>query len=136
MTETQFEPGLIASLLAMQRGEITEHHIYKKIAAAQKDPHNREVLNRIAQDELGHYGIWKRYTQQDVAPNTPRIWFYYLIARVFGITFAIKLMEGVERRAQFYDKVLIDRIPEIQTILTNEETHERELSLPSSMKSD
>ncbi|HWS21358.1 MAG TPA: VIT1/CCC1 transporter family protein [Methanoregula sp.] len=127
MTETRFEPALIASLLAMQRGEITEHHIYTKIAAAQKDPHNREVLTRIAQDELGHYGIWKRYTHQDIDPNTARIWFYYLIARVFGITFAIKLMEGVEKRAQSYDKALIDKIPEIQTILTNEETHEREL---------
>jgi VIT1/CCC1 family predicted Fe2+/Mn2+ transporter len=127
MTETLFEPELIASLLTMQRGEITEHHIYKKIAVAQKDPHNREVLTRIAQDELGHYGIWKRHTHRDVAPNTPRIWFYYLIARVFGITFAIKLMEGVEKRAQSYDKVLIDKIPEIQMILTNEETHEREL---------
>jgi VIT1/CCC1 family predicted Fe2+/Mn2+ transporter len=62
-----------------------------------------------------------------VAPNTSRIWFYYLIARVFGITFAIKLMEGMERRAQSYDRVFIDKIPEIQTILTNEETHEREL---------
>jgi VIT1/CCC1 family predicted Fe2+/Mn2+ transporter len=62
-----------------------------------------------------------------VAPNTSRIWFYYLIARVFGITFAIKLMEGVEKRAQSYDKALIDKIPEIQTILTNEEIHEREL---------
>jgi VIT1/CCC1 family predicted Fe2+/Mn2+ transporter len=111
----------------MQRGEITEHYIYTKIAAAQKDTHNREVLTRIAQDEIGHYGIWKRYTQQDVVPNTRRIWFYYLIARVFGITFAIKLMEGVEKRAQSYDKALIDKIPEIQTILTNEEIHEREL---------
>jgi len=127
MTETMFEPELIATLLAMQRGEITEHHIYNKIAAAQKDPHNRDVLNRIAQDELGHYGIWKRYTHQDVEPDTPRVWFYYLIARVFGITFAIKLMEGVEKRAQSYDKALINKIPEIQTILTNEEIHEREL---------
>ena len=127
MTEPTFEPALIATILTLQQGEITEHHIYTKIAAAQKDPHNREVLTRIAEDELGHYGIWKRYTHQDVAPNTPRIWFYYLIARVFGITFAIKLMEGVEKRAQSYDKVLIGKIPEIQTILTNEETHEREL---------
>jgi VIT1/CCC1 family predicted Fe2+/Mn2+ transporter len=122
-----FDPALIPTLLVMQRGEITEHYIYKKIAAAQKDTHNREVLTRIAQDEIGHYGIWKRYTQQDVVPNTRRIWFYYLIARVFGITFAIKLMEGVEKRAQSYDKALIDKIPEIQTILTNEEIHEREL---------
>ena len=127
MTDTQRDQHYSATLLALQRGEITEHHIYTKIAAAQKDPHNREVLTRIAGDELGHYGIWKRYTHQDVAPDTPRIWFYYLIARVFGITFAIKLMEGVEKRAQSYDKALIDRIPEIQTILTNEETHEREL---------
>jgi VIT1/CCC1 family predicted Fe2+/Mn2+ transporter len=127
MTEPPFEPALIATLIAMQRGEITEYHIYKKIAAAQKDPRNQDVLNRIAEDELRHYGIWKRYTRQDVSPDIPRIWFYYLIALVSGITFAIKLMEGVEKRAQSYDKTLIDTIPEIQTILTNEETHEREL---------
>ena len=127
MTEPPFEPALIATLIAMQRGEITEYHIYKKIAAAQKDPRNRDVLTRIAEDELRHYGIWKRYTRQDVSPDIPRIWFYYLIALVSGITFAIKLMEGVEKRAQSYDKTLIDKIPEIQTILTNEETHEREL---------
>ena len=127
MTETIFEPALISTILAMQKGEITEYHIYKKIAAVQKDPHNREVLTRIAMDELGHYGIWKQYTNQDVEPDTSRIWFYYLIARVLGITFAIKLMEGVEKRAQEYDKTLIHKIPEIQTILTNEETHEREL---------
>jgi VIT1/CCC1 family predicted Fe2+/Mn2+ transporter len=127
MNEPLLEPLLMKNLLIMQQGEITEYHIYTKIAAAQKDPHNREVLTRIAHDELGHYGIWKQYTHQDVAPNTSRIWFYYLIARIFGITFAIKLMEGVEKRAQSYDKALIDTIPEIRTILTNEETHEREL---------
>jgi vacuolar iron transporter family protein len=127
MSEPPSDPSLKATLLAMQCGEITEHHIYAKIAAVQKNPHNREVLARIAEDELGHYGIWKQYTHQDVAPGTPRIWFYYLIARVFGITFAIKLMEGVERRAQSYDTSLVDTIPEIQTILEHERTHEREL---------
>jgi demethoxyubiquinone hydroxylase (CLK1/Coq7/Cat5 family) len=113
MTDPPFEPALIATLIAMQRGEITEYHIYKKIAAAQKDPHNQDVLTRIAEDELRHYGVWKRYTRQDVSPDIPRIWFYYLIALVSGITFAIKLMEGVEKRAQSYDKTLIDKIPEI-----------------------
>ncbi|MDD1696370.1 MAG: VIT1/CCC1 transporter family protein [Methanoregula sp.] len=127
MTDSTFDPSLAATLLSMQKGEITEYHIYTKIAAVQKDPHNREVLNRIAQDELGHYGIWKQYTHRETGPNNAKIWFYYLIARVFGITFAIKLMEGVEKRAQSYDKNLINTIPEIQTILTNEENHEREL---------
>jgi VIT1/CCC1 family predicted Fe2+/Mn2+ transporter len=36
-------------------------------------------------------------------------------------------MEGVEKRAQSVDKDLIGTIPEIQTILANEEIHEREL---------
>ena len=127
MTEPPPDPSLMATLLALQCGEITEHHIYTKIANVQKNAHNLEVLARIAEDELVHYGIWKRYTHQDVAPRTSRIWFYYLIARVFGITFAIKLMEGVERRAQSFDTSLVDSIPEIQTILANEISHEREL---------
>ena len=127
MTAQQVDPELIDYLRALQQGEITEHYIYKKIAAGQRNPHNREVLERIAQQELGHYAIWKRYTQKDVAPVTLRIWFYYLIARGFGMTFAIKLMEGVEKRAQGYDQALVDRVPEAREILTNEENHEREL---------
>ena len=127
MTPTPDDPQLIKTLLAMQQGEITEHHIYTKIASVQKDPHNREVLERIARQELGHYAIWKGYTHQDVAPVTLRIWYYYLIARILGITFAIKLLEGVEKRAQGYDQALLDRIPETRQILINEENHEREL---------
>jgi hypothetical protein len=52
----------------------------KKIAAAHQDPHNREVLEQITRQELGHYEIWKEYTRQDVPPDRLRIWFYYLIA--------------------------------------------------------
>lgn len=127
MTLPQVDPGLTTTLLALQKGEITEYHIYQKIAAAQKDPHNREVLDRIASQELGHYQVWKRYTRQDVPPATLRIWFYYLIARVFGMTFAVKLMEGVEKRAQVNDLGLTDQIPESREILVNEENHEQEL---------
>jgi VIT1/CCC1 family predicted Fe2+/Mn2+ transporter len=127
MTTPLVEPALISTLLALQKGEITEYHIYTRIAEMTGDARNRDVLTRIAQDELGHYTLWKKYTHQDVAPGTLRIWFYYLIARVFGMTFAIKLMEGVERRAQGYDQALVDQIPEIQEILKNEETHEKEL---------
>jgi VIT1/CCC1 family predicted Fe2+/Mn2+ transporter len=127
MTGIQDDPKLIQTLISMQKGEITEHHIYKKIASAQKDPHNREVLERISQQEMGHYAIWKGYTHQDVAPATLRIWFYYLTARIFGITFAIKLLEGVEKRAEGYDQALLDKIPETRQILINEQNHEREL---------
>jgi rubrerythrin len=51
------------SVLMAQRNEITEHHIYKKLAKTQENnPHNQDVLNRIAEDELRHYTFWKTHT--------------------------------------------------------------------------
>jgi VIT1/CCC1 family predicted Fe2+/Mn2+ transporter len=115
------------NVLARQKSEITEHHIYTEIAAATSDEHNRDVLLHIAQEELGHYEIWKRYTHQDVAPDRFRIAYYCGIARVLGLTFAIKLMEGVESRAQKSDAGLIAAIPEMPAMLAHEEAHEKEL---------
>jgi len=127
MPEITTDQKNIATLLSLQKGEITEYLIYTKIAATITESHNREVLTRIAADELAHYGIWKRYTRQDVAPDTLRVWYYYSIARLLGMTFAIKLMEGVEKRAQSADQALPFTVPEIAGILKNEEVHEREL---------
>ncbi len=117
----------LAILLSLQKSEITEHVIYTKIAANSIDPHNREVLTRIAAEELDHYRIWKRYTKQDIAPDLLRVWFYYLIAWLLGMTFTLKLMEGVEKRAQSVDQALPFTIPEHAIILKNEVDHEREL---------
>ena len=117
----------VKKILPLQRSEITEHHIYTKIAAATPEPGNRDVLTRIAAQELEHYGIWKRYTKQEVAPDRKRIWYYYLVARIFGMTFAIKLMEGIEHRAQSVDQSFIDLIPEMPQILVNERAHEQDL---------
>ena len=114
-------------IAVLQRNEITEHHIYQKIAQVTADAHNREVLTRIAGEEMQHYGIWKQYTGRDVSPDRFRIWYYYLIARLFGMTFAIKLMEGVEQGAQAGDATLLAEIPELPSMLANEAKHEREL---------
>ncbi|MDO9323873.1 MAG: VIT1/CCC1 family protein, partial [Methanoregula sp.] len=127
MPEITTDKKNIAILLSLQKGEITEHLIYTKLAATTTEPHNREVLMRIAGEELAHYGIWKRYTHRDIAPDTLRVWFYYAIARLLGLTFAIKLLEGVEKRAQSADLAIPFTIPEIAGILKNEEVHEREL---------
>lgn len=114
-------------LRAFQKNEITEYHIYTKIAAVTPEPGNRDVLMRIAHEELGHYHIWRRYTGQDVEPDRLRIVLYYLAARVFGMTFAIRLMEGVEQRAQMVDQSEFTIIPEMSRILADEESHERDL---------
>jgi vacuolar iron transporter family protein len=127
MEQVPVDPHILKAILASQRAEITEHHIYTRIASVTRDTHNRSVLERIANEELGHYAIWKQYTQRDVAPDSIRIVFYYLVARLLGITFTLKMMESVEKRAQTPDPVLISAIPEIPAMLAREEEHEREL---------
>jgi vacuolar iron transporter family protein len=121
------DPALIARIIPAQKAEITEHLIYTKLAAVTTDPHNRDILTRIADEELGHYRLWKRYTGRDVGPDTLRIWWYYLMARVLGITFALKLMEHVEQRAQNADATLLSSVPEYAAIVVNEERHEQAL---------
>ncbi|MFP4056006.1 MAG: VIT1/CCC1 transporter family protein [Candidatus Brocadiia bacterium] len=115
------------ALLTAQRNEITEHLIYRKLARCQKDPHNRDVLERIAQDERRHHDQWKEHTGQDVRPDVPRIWFYTLIARLLGLTFSIKLMEKGEDRAQKGYREVADAVPEADSIAADEEEHEQQL---------
>jgi VIT1/CCC1 family predicted Fe2+/Mn2+ transporter len=127
MIEKPLTQKTSATLLNLQQAEITEYRIYQKIAAATTDPHNREILTRIAEQENEHYLIWKKYTGQDVAPDLYRVWYYYLLARILGITFAIKLMEGIEKRAQHVYREIGTIIPEVNEIVAHEEAHEREL---------
>jgi len=127
MSKGSTESAALDKLTYLQRGEITEHRIYTRIAGSTRDAHNREVLSRIASQEYEHYLIWKKYTARDVAPDSYRVWFYYLLARAFGITFAIKLMEGIEKRAQLVYHEIGMVIPEVKEIIAHEEAHEREL---------
>ena len=113
-------------LLEFQRSEITEHEIYKRLAQKTKGK-NREVLEHIANDELGHYRVWKRHTGVEVPPNRFKVWFYLLVAKIFGLTFAIKMMEAAEKEAEeVYEKVR-EVIPNTDEILKDELRHENEL---------
>ena len=114
-------------ICSFQKNEITEHFIYSKLAAIEKKPGNRDILGRIASDELKHYNIWKKYTGKDIAPDRFLIWKYFLIARVFGLTFGLKLMEGGEEKAQEAYGQIVASAPEAAQISSEEEAHEREL---------
>ncbi len=114
-------------LLVYQKNEITEHHIYQRLARAIKSPENRRVLGKIADDELRHYRAWRSYTQQDVEPDKLKIWRYYLISRIFGFTFGVKLMEAGEEDAQDSYEQLPGTIPEAEAIIRDENEHENAL---------
>lgn len=113
--------------LSQQKSEITEHFIYKKLARRVKHRHNAKTLRDIADEELKHYNIWKKHTNRDVKPSRLKIWFYYFLSLVFGLTFSIKLMERGERRAQEFYRDVSKRIPDVARIRKEEEEHEHEL---------
>jgi VIT1/CCC1 family predicted Fe2+/Mn2+ transporter len=110
-----------------QKGEITEYFIYQLLAKKIKDSKNKEILLKIADDELKHYNFWKEITGKKIKANRLKLWFYYLVARIFGITFGIKLMERGEEDAQVTYGKICDSIPGVKNIIEDEDEHEKQL---------
>jgi rubrerythrin len=99
-------------LIRMQNGEATEHRIYRNVSGLVKDSHNRQVLRRIAEDELAHSKLWQRYTGLASEGKRHEGAFLYLLARVLGFTFALKLMERGEQNAKRPMSSIAEEIPE------------------------
>jgi len=122
------QPQIKKQLLQAQKNEITEHYVYMKLANSIKDPHNKKVLEHISQDELRHYNIWKEHTRQEVRPSTFNLWKYYLISKIFGLTFGLKLMEKAEEAAQENYKKISKHIKQhAEEIEKDEQKHEKQL---------
>ncbi len=123
----QLSEDIRKKVVFFQRIEITEHHIYKRLAATIKSPENAKIVAQIADDEMRHYEGLKIYSGQDVPPNWLTMWMFYLISRIFGFTFGIKLMERSERGVQTdYDQITAV-VPEAATFKQEEEVHEEKL---------
>ena len=114
-------------IILFQQTEITEYHIYKRLAKKIKSPENSQILNQIAEDELHHYEGWKRYSRQEVSPRWFDVWFYYVISLVFGFTFGVKLMEQGEKAAQINYESVAKVIPEAAQYQQQEDLHEQKL---------
>lgn len=118
------EDAIRNKILRFQENEITEYHIYSRLAQSIRSEENRAVLMRIAEDERQHYESWRQATQEAVPPNKFKIWWYTLIGRVLGLTFALQLMEQGEEGAQENYAELVSAVPEAEEILREEEEHE------------
>jgi len=111
-------------LMGIQRKEITEHSVYKRLSEKAKGK-NSEVLKKISEDEFGHYNEWKNYSKLDVPPSRLSIWKYLLIWRFFGLMFMMKLMEGNEEKAQVKYSGIVGVFPSAKQILAEEIEHEK-----------
>lgn len=128
MTDRTLPPAIMAQLITDQQNEIDAYTIYSKLAKEVKDEHNAIVLQKIAQDELEHYELLKRYTARDRRPRRIKVLFFFFIARVFGLTFGLKLLERDEDAAATIDyEGLENHIEGIGKVIEQEEAHEHEL---------
>ena len=111
----------------MQQNELTESVIYSEIAKFAKGDENKETLQRLAREEKAHYEIWKSYTDVEMKPNKLKVFWYKLMARILGFTFAVKLMESGEEAAQDEYALLAEEVPESTHIRKQEIEHEEAL---------
>lgn len=127
MIKKPISPEIRQQLIRAQREEITEYHIYSRLAEQTRDPENKKVLTRIAADELKHYKIWSAYTNKEVSPSQWEIRKYYWISKIFGLTFGLKLLEKGEEKAQISYTLIATEVPEALTVAEDENQHEQEL---------
>lgn len=111
----------------MQQNELTESVIYEKISRFAKGEENKKTLTRLSQEEKAHYEIWKKYTGETMKPEAGKVFWYTLVARLLGFTFAVKLMERGEENAQGEYELLTQEVEESVHIRQQEEEHEQAL---------
>ncbi len=110
-----------------QRNEITEYHIYSELAKLSKDEKNSAILNDIAKQEFEHYSFWKEITKKELEPDKRKIKKYILLAKIFGLSFSLRLMEmGEDEAGKFYNSVK-DKYPGVLKIKEEELMHEQKL---------
>ncbi len=114
-------------VIRFQQTEITEYHIYKRLAKGIKSPENAKILDQIAEDEKRHYEGWKKHSKEEVQPRWFFVWFYYFVSIIFGFTFGIKLMEQGEEAAQENYAAVAKEIPEAVIYQHEEDAHEEHL---------
>lgn len=123
----ELSAAAMAVVKKMQQNELTESVIYKEIAKFAKGDENKATLERLSQEEYAHYEIWKSYSGIEMKPEKSKVLKYKLMARIFGFTFAVKLMERGEEAAQSEYQLLAQEVEESIRIREEEEEHEKAL---------
>jgi VIT1/CCC1 family predicted Fe2+/Mn2+ transporter len=114
----------IESLSSAQKFEITEFYILKNLSQRVKSENSRKVLNSLADYSDKHYKFLKNYTKRNLKENDLVVLFYVVIAKISGVTFAFKLLEGREAKAVKIYQEISKTIPEFKELVKDEEENE------------
>ncbi|MDD4823558.1 MAG: VIT1/CCC1 transporter family protein [Bacteroidales bacterium] len=117
---------VLKDLLRFQKNEITESVVYSRLASIEKNPDNKRVLALISKEEGLHYQILKKHTGKEVKADFRKVFVYYWMARILGVTFTIKLMESDEKSAQTTYNAYQEH-DDILRLADDEKVHEEKL---------
>ncbi len=115
------------TIAQQQKNELTEYHIYKELAKICTDPKNKITLHEIAEQELEHYEFWKGITGRDMQATQTKVHRHILLAKIFGLSFSLRLLEKNERKAEQFYASVSQQYPEALRIKAEELEHEQKL---------
>lgn len=119
------------TLLKAQKEELESYYIYSAVAKKVKKPNQQQIFFKLAEEELRHYEILKKITKTDISPSRGKIWFFYTVTMLLGLTFGTRLFERSEAAASLQYEQLCTQYPEHQEIIeslsTDEQKHEDQL---------
>lgn len=114
-------------LLRIQQSEMTEAAAYHAMAGAIKDEHNREALTRVADEIASQAKALETYTNKQLAADERKVKRYARMARIFGFTFAAKLMDRRKIKFVNHSKKLLSEMPEVEKMQADEQKRDDEL---------
>lgn len=114
-------------LLRIQQSEMTEAAAYHAMADAIKDEHNREALTRVADEIASQAKALETYTNKQLAADERKVKRYARMARIFGFTFAAKLMDRRKIKFVNHSKRLLSEMPEVEKMQADEQRRDDEL---------
>ena len=127
MKERVLSQKALDILLKSQADEETDSLIYDFMSRKEKDPKNKKILEKMANDERDHAKMWKSFTKKNVKPNFKLIYWYKFLTVIMGFTFVLKLIQSDETNASSKYADIIDEVPEAEKTSEDELRHEHEL---------
>ena len=109
-------------LLHLQRMEATEAEVYRRLAKMQEDPVNQSILEGIALEEERHEAVIAKMTGEEVKADRVKVTRQIVLAKLFGFTFSVKMMEATEQDAAAEYRNL-----SLHDIAEEEEAHEQNM---------
>jgi VIT1/CCC1 family predicted Fe2+/Mn2+ transporter len=127
MGNVQLSSELMKQVRQAQKDEEYGARLYSFMAKREKNPVNKELLNRMSEDERKHAYTWQGYTNEALRPNGFFLFIMKLLTVILGFTFVIKSMQKKESLSSSVYDTLMKELPEAASMLEEERRHEREL---------